>query len=226
MRLKHYDVMVAEAQEAQKALNDTMLRAPFDGVMARRLVEEYENVPAKSPVLVMQNDRMLEIKISVPERDLAEATPEQLADSKINDVLQARVIISSLPDRSYPAQLKELATVADPTTRTFEATFAFENPDDVSILGGMTAKVVINTPSTRRFNGVLVPANAVISDGGRASVWLIDPETMAAQRRDVEIGELMGSDVAVTEGLVAGDLLATSGVYLLRDGMVVRRFER
>jgi RND family efflux transporter MFP subunit len=227
MRLRNWEVRKAETREAQKALDDTILKAPFEGVMARKLVEEFENVLAKQAVLVMQNDALLEIKVSVPERDLAEGSSDTRDDDDLTAILKPRVVVSSLPGREFPARLKELATVADPTTRTFEATFRFSKPQDANIMGGMTAKVIVSIPETRAVAGVIIPSVAVVAgEEGGGSVWVIDPSALVASRREVTLGDLTGSRIEVTSGLAPGDVIAVSGVHQLRDGMTVRRLER
>ena len=227
MRLRQYEVRTSESREAKKALDDTVLVAPFEGVMARKLVEEFEQVRAKVPVLILQNDERLEIKINVPERDLAGGSANRQSDQEMTGSLRPRVQISSLPGREFPARVKELANVADPTTRTFEATLVFTKPDDANILGGMTAKVIIDLPERRKIGGVLVPSIAVVSDGdGGGRVWVVDRETLKVSAREVELGELAGDQIEVRTGLEAGEWIAASGVHQLRDGMTVRRYER
>ena len=55
------EVAAAEVRIKRKALNDATLRAPFDGVMSRKLVEDFANVQAKEPVLIFEDDSLLEI---------------------------------------------------------------------------------------------------------------------------------------------------------------------
>lgn len=227
LRLRQYEVRTSETREAKKALDDTVLRAPFEGVMARKLVEEFEQVQAKVPVLVLQNDELLEIKVAVPERDLAAGTGNRRSQEEMTGELRPRVQVSSLPGREFPARVKELANVADPTTRTFEATLVFTKPEDANILGGMTAKVIIDVPETREIGGVLIPSIAVVSGGeGGGRVWVIDRETLKVSSRAVELGELTGEEIEVRTGLEGGEWIASSGVHQLRDGMTVSRYER
>ncbi len=136
-------------------------------------------------------------------------------------------MITSLPDRSFAARIKEFSTTADPVTRTFKVTLAFENPPDANILPGMTAKVVITPrPSGARPGQQMIPSSAVLADeGGAAFVWIVDPSTMRAQRAPVEVGDLSGSEVEIRSGLSDGDLIAISGVHSLREGMQVSRFD-
>jgi multidrug efflux system membrane fusion protein len=222
------DTADAALREATKALEDTELRAPFSGVLARKLVEDYANVQAKQVVLVLTDDESLEIKLAVPERDLSGQVSQHRSPEQITRRIQPEVLITSMPDRRFPARLTELANTADPETRTFEATFAFDNPPDASILPGMTAKVIIQVPEDRSpSRGILIPATAAVADDeGNAFVWVVDTDTMTVSPRPVQLGPLTGDDVVVREGLEGGETIATSGVQQLRDGMAVRRFDQ
>jgi RND family efflux transporter MFP subunit len=220
------DVAAADVRIQRKALDDTILRAPFDGVMSRKLVEDFANVQAKEPVLIFEDDSLLEIKVSMPERDLAGRRPSRRDMDEVNERIQPMVVVTALPDDSFPARLKELATTADPTTRTFEATFQFDRPEDVVVLPGMTAKVVIRIGDFASVSDVSLPSRAVIDDGKRQPmVWVVDPESSAVEGRPVTVGPLAGDQILVTEGLRDGDTVVISGMSQLRPGMKVRRWE-
>lgn len=218
---KSVEVAEAEVRIAQKAVEDTVLRAPFDGLVARRLVEDFQNVQAKEPVMILQDISELKIEISVPERDMTAGAARSIEE--ITKRAQPRVEISSIPGRSFAARVSELATTADTVTRTFQVRLVFEPPDDVSILPGMTARVIAQ-PLTD--DVIRLPSHAAFADeSGAAQVWIVDPSTMKVQRRPVQLGELTGSDVEITDGLLKGDQVAVSGVSQLRDGVQVRRYE-
>ena len=221
------DSFEAELRKATKAVEDTALRAPFAGVMAKKLVEDFENVRAKQVVLILQDESHLEIRINVPERDMTGGGTQRLDPDEITRRIEPRVIVTAIPDREFPARVKQIAMIADPTTRTFEATFVIERPADVSVLPGMTAKVIISAPAeTAGRSGMRIPANATVSDDeAKAFVWLVDPSSMQVRPVPVELGELSGADVTILSGLSDGDQIAISGVHQLREGMTVRRFE-
>jgi RND family efflux transporter MFP subunit len=220
------DVAAADVRIQRKALEDAVLRAPFDGIMARKLVEDFANVQAKEPVLIFEDDSLLEIKVSMPERDLAGRRPSRRDMDEVNERIQPKVVVTSLPDETFPARLKELATTADPTTRTFEATFQFERSEEVVVLPGMTAKVVIRIGDFASASDVSLPSRAVIDDGKRQPmVWVVDPDSGAVESRSVTVGQLAGEQILVTEGLRDGDIVVISGMSQLRDGMKVRSWE-
>ncbi len=208
---------------SQKAVDDTKLRPPFAGRMARKLVEDFKNVKAKEPVLVLQDTSTLEIEINVPERDIAEG-PIDSEPKGTTMRTGPEVIISALPHLKFPAWIKEFAAAADPVTRTFSVKLNFKKSGDVNILPGMTARVQITVNPERAWS---IPVSAALADdNGKAFVWKLDPESMAVSRAPVELGDLLDSRVRITAGLEEGDLVAISGVNELRDDMVVRLFER
>lgn len=221
------EVAEAELHVAEKALQDTMLRAPFDGVMARKLVDDFANVNPKDPVLVFQDTSHLEIQINIPERDMAGERRKE-TDAEITARLKPEVVVTSVPDRSFPARVKEMTTTAEPETRTFQATLIFENSEDVGVFPGMTAKVRIEASRIRGYSDTIaIPVNAVRDDeNGRAFVWRIDPSSMTVRRAPVQVGAMFGSEIEIRQGLSHGDMIATSGVQALREGMPVRRMVR
>jgi RND family efflux transporter MFP subunit len=136
------------------------------------------------------------------------------------------VSLSMIPGREFPARIKEIATVADPVTRTFEVIVAMDNPADVSILPGMTANVTVSVPeggsAAHADAAFSIPANAVVADEqGNSTVWKVDPGTMTVSRVTIELGDMAGSQVRVLSGLNPGDRIATSGVHNLREGMQI-----
>jgi RND family efflux transporter MFP subunit len=224
LRERLFEVEQANVATARKAVEDSVLRAPFDGVLARKLVSDFRNVPAKESVLIVQDDSSLVIKASVPERDLTQWSGKRPSAAEITERIRPRVVVSALPDREFGARLTELASVADPTTRTFEATFAFAKPDGVNVLGGMTAKVRIDVPAREQDAGVSLPTASVVSDSSETPyVWVVDPGTMKVTQRRVGVGSLGGSQVRIESGLDAGEWVVVSGVHQLREGDTVRR---
>jgi RND family efflux transporter MFP subunit len=227
------DIKVAEQElkKAQKALDDTSLMAPYDGVVGERIADNFQNVRAKQAILVYQDTSSLEMDVTVPERDFVHMQ-HGLTLKERTERARPAVEVSSLPGRSFPARIKSFTATADPVTRTYKATFAFENPEDVNILPGMTARVILTPPpdtiaQNPLLGGIRVPAVAVASDDqGNAYVWRVDPETMKVSRTPVMLGQMSGADVRVSEGLADGDRIAISGVAHLQEGMAVLPLEK
>lgn len=218
-----YEVSEADLRIAEKAVEDTYLRAPFTGIVARRIVDDFENVQAKESIVTLQDDSILEVKVDIPETDALLAPRGSIGER--NQRADFTVVLSSLPDRPFPARLMEFATTADPVTRTFEVTFQFEPPTDVFLRPGMTAKVVAQLRASEAAT-FMVPSVAVVGgESGPAYVWIIDQSSMRAARREVQVGEMSGDQIQILSGVGNGDTIAISGARSLRDGMQVSRLE-
>ncbi len=220
------EVTEANLRPVEKALNDTYLRATFDGVVARRLVEEFENVQAKQNILVLQDISGLEVKIDVPEQWWSRVRPDVSFEERTATVVPM-ISLAMFPDHTFQGRFKEVATTADPVTRTFRVTIAFDPPDDIRIMPGMTARVTVTTEyRVGSKKSHLVPAFAVVGDNaGEPFVWTIDSESGTATRTHVDVGEMSGDEIEITAGLSPGDQVIVSGVQSLSEGMPVRPTE-
>lgn len=222
--VRQFEVEQAQLASAEKALRDTELRAPFTGRIGRTYVENFNNVQAKQAILLLQDVSSLEVVLNVPEQDWLRAKPG-VTLAQATERSRPRIGLSNLPGREFPAELAEIATAADPVTRTFAVRARFSPPDDLIILPGMSATVTINVPDdVAILTGVTqIPVSAVIGgDDGGSYVWKIDSETMRASLAPVTIGQMSGSLVSIVEGVDEGDRIAISGVQHLTDGMQVR----
>ncbi|WP_096086130.1 efflux RND transporter periplasmic adaptor subunit [Agaribacterium haliotis] len=218
----------ANMDRAEKALDDATLRAPFDGKIARKLVDIYNNVQAKEGVLVLHNLDDLEVVINIPESDWARVSRarSKTMGSSDEDALNPLVEIAGFPGRSFPAVTREVSTTANPTTRTYEIKLGFKVEGDEVILPGMTAKAFVEVPAQVRGSALMVPVNSVsYDDEGKAFVWIYEPAATAVTKREVEVGQMSGSSIEVLKGLQNGDQVASSGVSHLREGMKVREFK-
>lgn len=202
--------------EANLNLQDCTLRAPYDGVIAERFVEEGQNVRAKEPIVKFQDTDEVEIAVDVPETVMA-------ANLQSADILQLVAEISAAPGVRFPVRVSEMAQRADPTTQTFNVRVAMQAPEGINVLPGMSATVTLTSRRAEILGQrLLVPVTAIYRHSdGRQLVWVLGPEgTVTSQA--VELGEAMAGDVEVVEGLEPGQRIVVAGVNLLREGLAVR----
>ncbi len=213
------DVARAKLEDARNALCDTTLRAPFDGVIAKRYVENYYKVKAKEPIVFLQDISQIEIVVNVPELVMA-AIREQSA-IKVVSIFQA------IPGKEFHVKVKEYSTEADPATQTYQVVFIMDKPEGANILPGMTATVSAYFEETKR-PGIIIPALAVLdAPGNKPYVWVFDESTGVVRKRYVKIGPLKDSCcIKVTEGLKPGETIVVAGVTKLSEGMKVRPWEK
>jgi RND family efflux transporter MFP subunit len=210
---------------AEQDLADTRLLAPFAGNVARRLVESFEEVQPKEPVIALRNISALELKADVPEnlilrlrRDDPDAT-----DAERTRRVPVHATFAGAPGRSFPVTFKEIATEADAETQTFELTYAMDAPAGLNVLPGMTATLTADFSGVLDEEGVFyLPAGAVVADAGlEPRVWVVDEDTMTVHPKPVAVGRMRGASIAVTDGLKAGERVVVAGVPYLVEGMRV-----
>ncbi|MAZ92648.1 MAG: efflux transporter periplasmic adaptor subunit [Oceanicaulis sp.] len=211
-----YDLRLVALENAQRNLQYATLTAPFDGLVSRRLVDNFTIVSPGQPIVRIQD--VGELRVSIPVSEDMVATFDQ------NNLVALEAAFSFLPGQTFSLIPRELVSEPDDTSNTYRAIAAL--PDDIpaNILPGMTAtvwaEVERNGPVT---TDVTVPLAAVSErPDGSNSVWVYDADTGTVSPRMVETAGLRGNSVIVTDGVQAGDLIVTAGVSALHDGMEVR----
>ncbi len=214
------DSITASVATAKDQLDDTSLRAPFDGRVVATYVENFQNVRAKQPVVRILDTSSIEMIVNLPENMITMAP-------LVQSVL---IQFDAFPGREFKGTSKESGTEASQATRTFPITLIMEQPEDVSVLPGMAGRAradEVDLPEERRQKGVGVPVGAVFTPDTetRSHVWVIKPtegDLGVLERRPVETGDLTQLGILITEGLSAGEWVVTAGVHSIREGQTVR----
>ncbi len=216
-----YSVSTAQLEQAQKALADTKLIAPFDGSIANTLVENHQDVQKKQPVLHLQNNNELEISVAVSETLIARRQEKAELDIWAS--------FAALPEQRFALYIKEYSTEADPKTQAYEYILGFSDPQHSKLLPGMTANVDVTRKAGQSSvaEPILIPLNAVVSNNDRGtSAWVLDKDNRVRQQ-NISTTQLIGRDqVEVLSGLQAGDRVVVAGLSKLSDGMQVKPIDR
>lgn len=202
-----------ELNRARQHLIYTEIFAPFDAVIADRLVENFSQVSAGSPIVRIQDLSRIEVEIAVPEILLP-----QVQDPY---AFVVTATLPSVPERAFELTFKEFATEPDPRSRTYRVTFDMENPDDLRLLPGMSATVRIALLN-EEFPLPVLPLHAVVGEGDDAQVFVYHPDTQKVESRQVTTGRLTAQGVEILSGIEAGEQIVAAGVGFLSDGMQVR----
>jgi len=216
------DTTRPDLDSAQKALDDTVIRAPFAGLVADIFVESFENINAQQPILTIQSQGDAEAIVQVPASIVANIENLQPVDIQLE--------LDAAPGVIMPAQFSEAASVADPTSQTFEARFSFSPRGNLQVLPGMTGilsgRFRTLTDGQRDEVLVTVPISAIVAEAGQPYLWVVDEGSMTVARRDVSVEPGPGGTVAVTDGLEVGDVVVAAGGAYLYEGAEIRRYEQ
>jgi len=207
----------AELAAARNAVQKAEIRAPFDGVVARRLARNFGAVQAKQPIVLYQALSPLDVVIDVPEPLMRMAVPQDDAAAS------ASLVFAGQPETRHAIRFHEVSTEADPQTQSYAVVFTLERPRGITVLPGMTATVELRAARASSAPVFLLPPLAVMgAEAGEPRVWVVDPETSAVSERTVALGRLRGDLLEITAGLADGDRVVVAGMSKLRAGMRVR----
>lgn len=207
------DMATANVRIKKKAVEDSGLIAPFDGTIAATYVENFQNVQRKQIVLRLLDTSKMELKIDIPEQ-LIMLTPY------LQDIT---VTFEAKPGVAVPAKVKEIGTEASATTRTYPITLIMDQPDEFTILAGMTGVVrgTPEPPGKTAESGFEILGAAVFEEDGKSYVWVVDDANTTVRRQEVNPTAVTSFGVRV-EGLERGQTIVTAGAHHLSEGRKVR----
>ncbi|MFL6609670.1 MAG: efflux RND transporter periplasmic adaptor subunit [Pseudomonas sp.] len=195
----------AEFDVASNQASYSILRAPQDGVVARRSVEVGQVVSAGQTVFTLATDGEREVLISLPEQSFGRF--------KIGQPVS--VELWSQPDQRFSGHIRELSPAADPKSRTFAA-------GSVPAELGQSARVFIQSADKVSLS---VPLSALTAENGATYVWVVNSNN-TLKKVPVRVGAFGEKTVPVLEGLSANDWVVAAGVHVLLDGQQVRPVDR
>lgn len=202
------DSMRAQLAQAEKAVADTTIRAPFDGYITARPVAAGEYVALTSKIATIVRIGSLKLQLQ---------TPEQRASlAHLGDAVTARV--DAYPGREFPGKVSAINQSVDPNSRIFILEARFDNPD-AALKPGMFASARVRQPGGT--NGIFIPQAAVVRDKTTDSNQVFVVQDGKARLRVVSVGEADGDSIRILSGVAAGDLVATSNRSELYDGASV-----
>lgn len=204
----------AQIKVARDSLSDATLVAPFDGIIARRDIENFSNVQAGQSIVLLQSLDVVHLAFDIPSPDviaLSRNGPGNISNTAAFD---------ALPGQEFEAEIVEFSVQADSASQTYRGRVAVEVPEGAVILPGMVARVIASTDGNAAEVHAPLSAIAAAPDGA-PFVWLVDASGVVAQR-DVSLGAASGSHVVVTQGLEEGDVIVSAGVSEIIEGMTIR----
>jgi RND family efflux transporter MFP subunit len=223
LRVARTSLDAAEAQLAVSAqdLENYTVRAPFAGIAVSKDAQPGEMVSpvsagggfTRTGISTIVDMESLEIEVDVNESHIAKVTPGQPADA----------VLDAYPEWHIPATVRTVIPTADRQKATVKVRLTFDSLDP-RILPDMGVKVafretVEEEPTTTPAQS-LVPQPAVRTDGGQTVVFVVEDEVV--DRRAVNAGRSIGTDVEILAGVTPGERVVVSKSNGLSDGQKVK----
>jgi RND family efflux transporter MFP subunit len=212
----------AELGVQEAFYQNTFIRAPFSGVVVKKMAEVGESVApippgvnistASGAIVALADLATLEVEVDVNEANVAQLDDDQPAE----------VVVQAFPGKTYKGVLRQVIPTADRTKATVmvKVTILEKDKDlkpemsaNVTFLEAPKKGVVKDAPPERI---VTVPKNTVVQREGRKIVFEV--ENGKAAERPVETGSDMQDRVIVKKGLIGSETLVSSPPATLRDG--------
>lgn len=204
----------AQTSEAEIALRDTSVIAPFDGDVVKKAVELGSFAGPGVPVFALAKTDVVKIIIGVPDTSVRSV--------KLGQPVQ--VAVDAFPTRTFQARISRMSSAADSTTRNFEVEVAIPNRDHLLKVGMIGSVQLPATAGEISQTELKVPLSAIVqAKDAEYGVFVVSASNggQIATLRPVEIGRVTGTDIGVVRGLAAGDQVITIGANLLKDGQRV-----
>ena len=207
------DVTQSTLEVAQKALSDSVIHAPFSGIIANTFVENFQSVPAKKVIVRLLGIDVIEMVINVSEHHVA----------NFPYITEVEVEFDALKGIRFDAEIVEVGTEASTTTRTFPITLSMNQKPEQRVLAGMAGIAYIKVDLPRSdMTSYVIPASALHGEpeSNESMVWIVGEDDRVSTRK-VRVGQITRSGIEILEGLQAGDLVATAGAHVLAEGQQV-----
>jgi Cu(I)/Ag(I) efflux system membrane fusion protein len=194
------ETLIRQSEERGTAQARFALTAPASGVIAELGVREGVAVAPGMTLFRIAGLEKVWAVAEVPEAQVVRLSRGQ----KVKAVLQADA------SQAFSGELKEILPQVSASTRTLQARFEVDNRGG-KLMPGMLLRLQVDGPSASR---LMVPSEAVIRTGKRAVV-LVRKENGSFEGRDVVLGQEVGDDIEVMQGLAEGEQVVASGQFLI-----------
>ncbi|MBW1723207.1 MAG: efflux RND transporter periplasmic adaptor subunit, partial [Deltaproteobacteria bacterium] len=201
----------AEVDIVEDLLKNTVVHAPFSGLVTRKLAEVGEVVPAGGPIAILAETDPILLKAAVSDTLIP----------RIHKGQSARIRAGCAPGTLFKGRVLRLEPLADPLSRTLRVVIRLDNPGG-KLRPGLVARVEI--PEGVKAPALWVPLDALFDLGSAPYLFVV--KNGKALKRLVRTGDITGPEVEILEGLSPGDQVVIAGGEYLSDGQKVLLVQR
>lgn len=203
----------AQVAIARKALEDTVVRAPIEGIVAQRLAQPGEKVAVDGKLYSLVDLAELEVEAAVPASDIGNVRIGQEVAFRVEGIEQ----------RLFAGRIARISPATQPGTRSILVYAVLPNRDG-DLKGGMFAKGRLTV--SKRADALVVPLTAVREDTGHTYVWRIDAGKLLHTAIQVGLKSEDDGLIEVVSGLNLGAKVVRSNLGSLRHGAEAKIIER
>ncbi|TWD46077.1 membrane fusion protein (multidrug efflux system) [Agrobacterium vitis] len=209
--LKNAQALVAQQQAI---IDQKTLRAPFAGRLGIRNVDLGQYLTAGTTIVTLQALDTLYVDLYLPQQALNQIKVGQ----------DVTTTVDAYPGKTFPGKISAINSKVDPVSRNVQIRATMSNPDGL-LLPGMFGRVKINIGSSQKL--ITLPQTAIVYNPYGDSVFIVDHPTAndskngVARQMFIKTGATRGDNVAIMDGVKAGEQVVIAGQIKLRNGTPV-----
>lgn len=212
-----YDLAIIDLENAKANLEYSVLKAPFEGLVAKRLIENEGFIGTGKAIARLQDLSKIHFEFDVSER--------LVSSYRRQSIEKATAYIGGIVDKSFDIKYVEHTTEPDPVSQTYQVVYAMKKPKGMLITPGVRATINIVGSTSTPGNIVGVPVNAVVTNSDNTlHVWVVTEESRL-KKQTVTVGPMKNGWVAVLTGLESGQKVVSAGTKSMKEGLLVRPYE-
>ncbi len=204
----------SDVEQSRLRLQENKILAPTNGFLAERMVDIGDLAKPDVALMKIVNLDVVRTIVHVVEKDYEDVKKGQ----------KAAITVDAFPDKSFSGNVKHIAPVLDPQTRTAAVHIEIPN-QDFALKPGMHARVQIVFEQRHKTNVLPVASLTRRKDGPGSAVFIIDGNPPITERRNIETGINDGQLVEILSGINPKDLVITLGNRLIDEGQKVTPIE-
>jgi len=213
----NYELAEIELENAKANLEYSVLKAPFDALVSKRLIENKGFIKTGAAIARLQDLSRIHFQFDIPERLINAYDRSQ--------VVKAKAYIDGAVNQEFEIDYVEYSTEPDPVSQTYRVVYAMDAPKDMVITPGIRATVTLFGSDDSLPKVLGVPVSALMTGVDDSfSVWVYNPESKRINRQTVKVGPMVDGWVAVLSGLEAGQKVVAAGVSQMKEGLLVRPY--
>ncbi len=195
-----------EAEKAESVEIKTTIAAPFSGVLSLRKISLGEFIDSGDPIVRISQINPLHLVFSLPEQYASQIKIDQSINFMVSD-----------SSKDYSAKISAIDPYIDPASRMIQIKAIVSNPNKELLPGRFTT---VSLEVGKIENAILIPQEALIQEGDKKSVAVVDKDNTVIFK-EVSISRWDQNSIFISDGLINGDVVITSGHQKVHSGSKV-----
>ena len=193
----------------QATYNDTLIRAPFSGVMSRQLVDPGQFIRLEEPLATLVDTRQMDVTFNVPQ-------------PMLNQLRIGQQVLLKVSQSTLEASVSVINPILDADSRTVKVEARIQRDDNLTLLAGQSVPVQLQLETHE--SALVIPESAVRPKDKQAIIYLVDDtdEGPKAKETLVRLGKRLNGKVEVLEGLARYQRFVSDGLQRVEDGKLLR----